>query len=100
MNWLRSRFGVVPGCHKDNHSYFLGTQNTDIKVTDLYATANSETGSFGRLLGSYTGRGGAFKRGKMITFRAEGVRLFPMYASSCSLKVRILSGYFSTCIPY
>lgn len=71
MNWLRSRFGVVPDAIKDNHSYFLGTQNTDIKVTDLYATANSETGSFGRLLGSYTGRGGAFKRGKMITFRAE-----------------------------
>lgn len=71
MNWLRSRFGVVPDAIKDNHSYFLGTQNTDIKVTDLYATANSETGSFGRLLGSYTGRGGAFKRGKMITFRTE-----------------------------
>lgn len=71
MNWLRSRFGVVPDAIKDNHSYFLGTQNTDIKVTDLYATANSNTGNFGRMLGSYTGRGGAFSKGKNITFRAE-----------------------------
>lgn len=70
VNWLQSRFGIVSNAEFNNHSYYLGTQNCDVSISDIYATANSE-GSFGSTLGSYSGRGLGFDNGKSINFKAK-----------------------------
>lgn len=70
VNWLQSRFGIVSNAEFNNHSYYLGTQNCDVSISDIYATANSE-GAFGSTLGSYSGRGLGFDNGKSINFKAK-----------------------------
>ena len=69
-NWLQSRFGIVSQNEYTNTCHHLGMQNTDVQISDIYATANSE-GEFGQTLGSYSGRGIGFGSGKSIDFKAK-----------------------------
>lgn len=74
-NWLQSRFGIVSNNEFTNTCHHLGMQNTDVQISDIYATANSE-GEFGQTLGSYSGRGIGFNTGKHVSFKAKEYGFF------------------------
>lgn len=68
--WLESRFGVVSQNEYTNQCHHLGINNTDVSISDIYATANSD-GEFGNTLGSYSGRGLGYDEGDGIDFSVK-----------------------------